>query len=103
MPYTTMQKRLMRITYVQSIVVSAVSAERVQEAQEQITALLRQRHRIGPDREDDFMIRNLSDIAEAASTSARVMAVLLGSVADFTRLLGGCGIMVVVVVYGLGV
>jgi len=98
MPYTTMQKRLMRITYVQSIVVSAVSAERVQEAQEQITALLRQRHRIGPDREDDFMIRNLSDIAEAASTSARVMAVLLGSVASISLLVGGIGIMNIMLV-----
>src|SRR5574341_1383839 len=73
-PYTTMQKRLLRITYVQSIVVKAVSAERVAEAQEQMTGLLRQRHRIGPDREDDFMIRNLSDIAEAASNTAQVMA-----------------------------
>jgi putative ABC transport system permease protein len=97
-PYTTMQKRLMRITWLQSIVVSAVSAERVQEAQEQITALLRQRHRIGPDREDDFMIRNLSDIAEAASTSARVMAVLLGSVASISLLVGGIGIMNIMLV-----
>jgi putative ABC transport system permease protein len=97
-PYTTMQKRLMRITFVQSIVVSAVSAERVQEAQEQITALLRQRHRIGPDREDDFSIRNLSDIAEAASTTARVMAVLLGSVASISLLVGGIGIMNIMLV-----
>jgi putative ABC transport system permease protein len=97
-PYTTMQKRLMRITYVQSITVSAVSAERVQEAQEQITALLRQRHRIGPDREDDFIIRNLSDIAEAASTSARVMAVLLGAVASISLLVGGIGIMNIMLV-----
>jgi putative ABC transport system permease protein len=97
-PYTTMQKRLMRITYVQSILVSAVSAERVQEAQEQIAALLRQRHRIGPDREDDFSIRNLSDIAEAASTSARVMAVLLGSVASISLLVGGIGIMNIMLV-----
>ena len=97
-PYTTMQKRLMRITYVQSIVVSAVSADRVQEAQEQISALLRQRHRIGPDREDDFMIRNLSDIAEAASTSARVMAILLGSVASISLLVGGIGIMNIMLV-----
>ncbi|MBI3001566.1 MAG: ABC transporter permease [Deltaproteobacteria bacterium] len=97
-PYTTMQKRLMRITWVQSIVVSAVSAERVQEAQEQIGLLLRQRHRIGPDREDDFMIRNLSDIAEAASTSARVMAVLLGSVASISLLVGGIGIMNIMLV-----
>ena len=80
-PYTTMQKRLMRITFVQSIVVRAVSAEKVAEAQEQITLLLRQRHRIADGREDDFTVRNLSDIAEAAQSTARVMAVLLGSVA----------------------
>jgi putative ABC transport system permease protein len=97
-PYTTMQKRLLRITWVQSISVSAVSAERVPEAQEQIAALLRQRHRIGPDREDDFTIRNLSDIAEAASTSARVMAVLLGSVASISLLVGGIGIMNIMLV-----
>jgi putative ABC transport system permease protein len=97
-PYTTMQKRLMRTTWVQSIVVKAVSAERVQEANEQITALLRQRHRIGQDREDDFNVRNLSDIAEAASTTARVMAVLLGSVASISLLVGGIGIMNIMLV-----
>jgi putative ABC transport system permease protein len=97
-PYTTMQKRLMRTTWVQSIVVKAVSAERVQEAQEQITLLLRQRHRIGQDREDDFNVRNLSDIAEAAATSARVMAVLLGSVASISLLVGGIGIMNIMLV-----
>jgi putative ABC transport system permease protein len=97
-PYTTMQKRLMRTTWVQSIVVKAVSAERVQEAQEQIALLLRQRHRIGQDREDDFNVRNLSDIAEAASTTARVMAVLLGSVASISLLVGGIGIMNIMLV-----
>jgi putative ABC transport system permease protein len=97
-PYTTMQKRLMRITWVQSIVVKAVSAERVPEAQEQITLLLRQRHRISQDREDDFNIRNLSDIAEAAQTTARVMAVLLGSVASISLLVGGIGIMNIMLV-----
>ncbi|HSK28860.1 MAG TPA: ABC transporter permease [Candidatus Limnocylindria bacterium] len=97
-PYTTMQKRLMRITWLQSIVVKAINAERVPEAQEQITALLRQRHRIGPDREDDFNVRNLSDIAEAATTTARVMAVLLGSVASISLLVGGIGIMNIMLV-----
>jgi putative ABC transport system permease protein len=97
-PYTTMQKRLMRITWVQSIVVKAVNAERVQEAQEQITLLLRQRHRIGADREDDFNVRNLSDIAEAASSTARVMSVLLGSVASISLLVGGIGIMNIMLV-----
>jgi putative ABC transport system permease protein len=97
-PYTTMQKRLMRITWLHSIVVKAVNAERVPEAQEQIAALLRQRHRIGPDREDDFNVRNLSDIAEAATSTARVMAVLLGSVASISLLVGGIGIMNIMLV-----
>jgi putative ABC transport system permease protein len=97
-PYTTMQKRLMRITWVQTIMVKAISSERVEEAEEQITSLLRQRHRIGPDRDDDFNVRNLSDIAEAASTTARVMAVLLGSVASISLLVGGIGIMNIMLV-----
>jgi len=97
-PYTTMQKRLMRITWVQSIVVRAVSAEKVQEAQEQITLLLRQRHRIAEGREDDFTVRNLSDIAEAAQSTARVMAILLGSVAGISLLVGGIGIMNIMLV-----
>jgi putative ABC transport system permease protein len=97
-PYTTMQKRLMRVTYVHNIIVSAVTGEHVQEAQQQITGLLRQRHRIGQDREDDFTIRNLSDITEAATTSARVMAVLLGSVASISLLVGGIGIMNIMLV-----
>ena len=97
-PYTTMQKRLMRITFLQSIVVRAVNAEKVAEAQEQITLLLRQRHRIADGREDDFTVRNLSDIAEAAQSTARVMAVLLGSVAGISLLVGGIGIMNIMLV-----
>lgn len=97
-PYTTMQKRLMRITHLHTIIASAVSADRVEEAQKQIALLLRQRHRIQPDREDDFFIRNLSDIAEAASGSARVMAVLLGVVASISLLVGGIGIMNIMLV-----
>jgi putative ABC transport system permease protein len=97
-PYSTMQKRIMGVTYVQSIVVSAVSAERTGEAQQQISELLRQRHRIQPGRDDDFNIRNLSDIAEAASNSATVMAVLLGSIASVSLLVGGIGIMNIMLV-----
>ncbi len=97
-PYTTMQKRIMAITYVHTIVVRAVSAERTQEAQQQIAALLRQRHRLPPDRDDDFNIRNLSDIAEAASNSTTVMAILLGSIASVSLLVGGIGIMNIMLV-----
>jgi putative ABC transport system permease protein len=97
-PYTTMQKRIMRITWVQSIHLSVVSSDRAQEAQQQITALLRQRHRIQPDQEDDFTIRNLSDIAEAASNTTKVMAILLGSIASVSLLVGGIGIMNIMLV-----
>ena len=97
-PYTTMQKRIMGITYVQDIYVSAVSADRTQEAQQQITALLRQRHKIRPGAPDDVSIRNLSDIAEAAANSAKVMAVLLGSIASVSLLVGGIGIMNIMLV-----
>jgi len=97
-PYTTMQKRIMRITWVQSIHVSILSAERMQEAQQQITALLRQRHRIQADQEDDFTIRNLSDIAAASSSTTQVMAILLGAIASISLLVGGIGIMNIMLV-----
>jgi len=96
-PYTTMQKRIEHDTRVRTIMVSTVSADRVKEAEEQITALLRQRHRLG-DRPDDFTIRNLADIADAASSSARVMAILLGAVASISLLVGGIGIMNIMLV-----
>ncbi len=97
-PYTTMQKRVMGVAHVQQIVASAVSADATQEAKQQITDLLRQRHKIQPGREDDFNIRNLSDIAEAASNSAAVMAILLGSIASVSLLVGGIGIMNIMLV-----
>ena len=97
-PYTTMQKRIMRITWVHSIHVSVVSAGQMKEAQDQITALLRQRHRMQADQDDDFNIRNLSDIAEAAAGSTRVMSILLGSIASVSLLVGGIGIMNIMLV-----
>jgi putative ABC transport system permease protein len=97
-PYTTMQKRIMGVTFVQQIIVAAMSADTTQEANVQITSLLRQRHKIQPGRDDDFMIRNLSDIAAAASNSATVMAVLLGSIASVSLLVGGIGIMNIMLV-----
>lgn len=97
-PSTTMQKRILGITYVQQIVVSAASAEQTQQVQEQIAMLLRQRHHVQPGRDDDFSIRNLSDITEAASSSATTMAVLLGSIASVSLLVGGIGIMNIMLV-----
>jgi len=97
-PYTTMEKRILGITYVQQIVVSAVTVDQTVAAQNQITTLLRQRHRIQPGRDDDFTIRNLSDITEAASNSATTMAILLGAIASVSLLVGGIGIMNIMLV-----
>ncbi|HTN69846.1 MAG TPA: ABC transporter permease [Methylomirabilota bacterium] len=97
-PYTTMMKLVMGVTYIQQIIVAAVSADTTQEANNQIASLLRQRHKLRQGADDDFMIRNLSDIAEAASNSATVMAVLLGSIASVSLLVGGIGIMNIMLV-----
>lgn len=97
-PYTTMQKRVLRITYVHTIIVSTMSAEQNQVVLEHIAALLRERHRLQPDQDDDFSIRNLSDVAEAASNTASVMAILLGSIAAVSLLVGGIGIMNIMLV-----
>jgi putative ABC transport system permease protein len=97
-PYTTMMKRVMGVTYIQQITVAAASADLTEQAKNQITLLLRERHRIRPGNDDDFMIRNLSDIAEAASNSATVMAILLGSIASVSLLVGGIGIMNIMLV-----
>src|SRR5438874_1665758 len=95
---TAMMKYVLGVTYSQQIIVAAVSAATTQEANAQIALLLRQRHRIRPGNDDDFNIRYLSDIAEAASNSATVMALLLGSIASVSLIVGGIGIMNIMLV-----
>jgi putative ABC transport system permease protein len=97
-PYTTMMKRIMGVTYIEQINVAVVSSDLVEEAKNQITLLLRERHKIPPGVDNDFLIRNLSDIAEAASNSVAVMAIFLGSIASVSLLVGGIGIMNIMLV-----
>lgn len=97
-PFTTAQKKLLGITYVQSASVSAVSSAATYEAQDQIEQLLRQRHKLAPNDDDDFSVRNLTDIAEAASASSAVMTNLLASIAAVSLLVGGIGIMNIMLV-----
>jgi putative ABC transport system permease protein len=65
---------------------------------EQVTALLRQRHRVGGEQEDDFAIRNLTEIAQTASASANTLSMLLAAVAAVSLLVGGIGIMNIMLV-----
>ncbi|MBE3124214.1 MAG: ABC transporter permease [Acidobacteria bacterium] len=97
-PYTTAMRRLQGIDYIQSVDVRAVSASQMAEAQAQIEDLLRVRHRIAPGAEDDFTVRNMSEIAETAAEATKMMTVLLGSIASISLLVGGIGIMNIMLV-----
>ncbi len=97
-PYTTAMKKLLSITYVPSAFISAVSSEATFAAQDQIEQLLRQRHGIRPGQEDDFRVRNLTDIAETAAQTTGVMTLLLGSIAGVSLIVGGIGIMNIMLV-----
>lgn len=100
-PFSTAERRLIGNQFlgsVQSIMVSAISAEAVEKAEQQTRALLRKRHRINGGRSDDFDIRSLSEIASTAEATAVIMTVLLGSVACISLFVGGIGIMNIMIV-----
>ncbi len=97
-PYTTAQKKLLTISYVQMAMVSAVSQDATATAERQIGELLRQRHKLAANEDDDFTVRNLADVAEAATASSRIMTNLLASIAAVSLLVGGIGIMNIMLV-----
>ncbi|QQS46629.1 MAG: ABC transporter permease [Acidobacteriota bacterium] len=97
-PYTTVQKKMLAISHVQFAFVSAISPEMTYTAQQQITDLLRQRHRLAPNEDNDFTVRNMTDVAEAAVETNRIMTWLLGSIAGVSLLVGGIGIMNIMLV-----
>lgn len=100
-PLTTAQKKIVATHVpgmVRTIMVKARSAEDMSLAEKQVTELLRQRHRSGPNREDDFTVRNLSQMMQVAEQSANVMTILLGAIASISLLIGGIGIMNIMLV-----
>jgi putative ABC transport system permease protein len=98
MPYTTAQRRLLGIIYINSIDVSAVSGDKTAEAQKQIEETLRVQHRVAPGAEDDFNVSNMADIAESAAQSRKTMTIVLGAIASVSLLVGGIGIMNIMLV-----
>ena len=100
-PVTTAQKRLFgmpRPDMVSSITVKVKSEDLIDRAQEEVTLLLRQRHKISNPQDDDFTVRNMQQAMEAAQESMKVMSLLLGSIASVSLLVGGIGIMNVMLV-----
>ena len=98
MPYTSAMKRVIGGATLRGINVQVASPNDLAPAQQQITELLRQRHNISAGRDDDFTVRNQQEIAETATATSRVMAVLLGAIASVSLLVGGIGIMNIMLV-----
>ena len=98
MPYSAAMKRVMGTTTLRSINIQAATSSLLASMPRQITELLRQRHRIGPGRDDDFTVRTQQDIAEAATETSRVMTTLLGAIASVSLIVGGIGIMNIMLV-----
>src|SRR6266498_390527 len=97
-PYTAVQKKILGNTRLQIAFVSAISQDATYTAQLQITELLRQRHKLSSGDPDDFTVRNMSDVAEAANQTNSIMTMLLGSIASVSLLVGGIGIMNIMLV-----
>ena len=97
-PLTTAQERMLGITYVQSISVQVKDALYMDQVQEDIEVLLRQRHRIVGDKEDDFHVRNLTSLMETMTQTTTMITLLLGSVAGISLIVGGIGSMNIMMV-----
>ena len=92
-PYTTVQKRILAITYIQSISVSAATEDATEDAIKSIEDILRQRHKIGANDEDDFNVRSQKELITMMSSTTDMMTVLLACIAGISLLVGGIGIM----------
>src|ERR1700682_467349 len=97
-PYTTVMKLLKRSSKIDMFMASATSRNTVDQAQTEIEALLRQRHRLQPGQDSDFMIRSQQEIAQAQDQASRTLSMLLASAASISLLVGGIGIMNIMLV-----
>ncbi len=97
-PYTTVQRKISGITWVQFINASAISPVASVAAVNPITSLLRERHRIRPGDDDDFFVRTQSEVADLMNQTQSIMTMLLGGIASVSLLVGGIGIMNIMLV-----
>lgn len=92
-PYTTVQKRILAITYLQGITCSALSEEYTDDAIDEITEILRINHKLKDDEDDDFEIRSQQELSNMLTSTTDMMTILLAAVAGISLLVGGIGIM----------
>jgi putative ABC transport system permease protein len=98
MPFTTVQRKIKGIDWLDDIMCSATTPEAIAPAEKQITALLRERHHLRSDEEDDFNLRHPADIAQTRVEAQRIMTILLASIASISLVVGGIGIMNIMLV-----
>jgi len=98
MPLTTVQRKLKGITHVERIELVAANRAASLRLQQEITQLLRQRHRLREEQPDDFRLHSHAELAQTSEESARVFTWLLGSIASVSLLVGGIGIMNIMLV-----
>jgi len=92
-PYTTVMKRVLAITYLQNIYASVISEEKSDDAQEEITQLLRKQHKLKDSEENDFSVRSQKEMLTMMSNTTDMMTTLLAAVAGISLVVGGIGIM----------
>ena len=92
-PYTTVMKRILAIDYIQGMFASAIDEERTDRVIDDITAMLRARHKLRADEDDDFEIRSQQELSEMMNSTSDMMTVLLACIAGISLLVGGIGIM----------
>ena len=97
-PFTTAMRRITGDKYLRSVNVQVVASDRMTVAQQQITSLLRQRHRLADGHDDDFNIFNQKEIADTVNSISVIITLLLGSVAGISLVVGGIGIMNIMLV-----
>jgi putative ABC transport system permease protein len=92
-PYTTVMKRVLAVDYLQGIYCSALSEEMTDQATEEITEILRTRHKLKDSDDDDFTIRSQQELSEMMNSTSDMMTYLLACIAGISLLVGGIGIM----------
>src|SRR5262249_22485747 len=96
--YTTVMKKVKGQTWLDDIMMSATSARVVDQVEQEIAVLIRERHHLRPGADDDFNLRHPTEIAEAVKQSTQTMELLLAAIASVSLLVGGIGIMNIMLV-----
>ena len=92
-PYTTVQKRILAIPYIQTIYASSSSSETSEPATQELSQILRTSHKLTNNEQDDFTVRTQAELISTFTSTSQLLTVLLAAIAGISLLVGGIGIM----------